>query len=48
VGLGLRFQMGDYLTARFDWGIPLISVAGSKNTLQEQGLYFSLIYNLSF
>jgi hemolysin activation/secretion protein len=48
LGLGLRFQIGNYLTARFDWGIPLIDVAGDKRTLQEQGLYFSLIYNRSF
>ncbi|MBD2100199.1 ShlB/FhaC/HecB family hemolysin secretion/activation protein [Leptolyngbya sp. FACHB-261] len=42
VGLGLRWQMGDRLTARFDWGIPLISVDSPNRTLQEQGLYFSL------
>lgn len=45
VGLGLRWQMGDRLTARLDWGIPLISVDASKKTWQENGLYFSVIYN---
>jgi hemolysin activation/secretion protein len=44
VGLGLRLQVGDRLTARFDWGIPLIDLPGEKRTWQEKGLYFSLIY----
>lgn len=42
VGLGLRFQMGERLDARLDWGIPLISADSNGNTLQEQGLYFSV------
>jgi hemolysin activation/secretion protein len=45
VGLGLRWQQSDRLTARLDWGIPLISVSSPKRTWQENGLYFSLIYN---
>lgn len=45
VGLGLRFQLDDRLTARFDWGIPLISIDSSERTLQEQGFYFSLVYS---
>lgn len=45
VGLGLRLQLQDRLTARFDWGIPLISSPGEKNTWQENGLYFSIIAN---
>ncbi|PZU96560.1 MAG: hemolysin activation/secretion protein [Pseudanabaena sp.] len=45
-GLGLRWNMGDRLTARFDYGIPLVSVQNSRKTLQESGLYFSLLYNL--
>ncbi|MBW4474492.1 MAG: ShlB/FhaC/HecB family hemolysin secretion/activation protein [Stenomitos rutilans HA7619-LM2] len=48
VGLGLRFQIGDRVTARFDWGIPLTDVSGDQRTLQEQGFYFSLIYNQPF
>jgi len=44
VGLGLRFQMSNRLTARFDWGIPLLSLNRSQETLQEKGLYFSLVY----
>ncbi|BCL35789.1 ShlB/FhaC/HecB family hemolysin secretion/activation protein [Nostoc sp. MS1] len=45
-GLGLRFQMGDRFDARLDWGIPLVSVNSDKKTLQEQGIYFSLIWSL--
>ncbi len=48
VGLGLRLQAGDRLTARFDWGIPLVSVSGNKQTLQENGLYFSVVYSQTF
>jgi hemolysin activation/secretion protein len=43
-GLGLRFEWGDRLTARFDWGYPLIEADTGDNSLQEQGLYFSIIY----
>ncbi|AVH72479.1 ShlB/FhaC/HecB family hemolysin secretion/activation protein [Nostoc sp. 'Lobaria pulmonaria (5183) cyanobiont'] len=45
VGLGLRWAQGDRLTVRLDWGIPLISVDSNERTLQESGLYFSLLYN---
>ncbi|HIK16939.1 MAG TPA: ShlB/FhaC/HecB family hemolysin secretion/activation protein [Leptolyngbyaceae cyanobacterium M33_DOE_097] len=45
VGAGLRLQIGNAVTARFDYGIPLTEVSGEKNTLQEQGFYFSLIVN---
>ncbi|WP_442949870.1 ShlB/FhaC/HecB family hemolysin secretion/activation protein [Nostoc sp.] len=46
VGLGLRWAQGDRFTVRLDWGIPLISVNNSnERTLQENGLYFSLLYN---
>ncbi|MBD2074893.1 ShlB/FhaC/HecB family hemolysin secretion/activation protein [Phormidium sp. FACHB-592] len=43
VGLGLRLQYSDRLTARLDWGIPLTDISGAKNTLQENGLYFSIV-----
>ncbi|HEY9882146.1 MAG TPA: hypothetical protein V6C98_00920, partial [Thermosynechococcaceae cyanobacterium] len=43
VGLGLRLQYSDRLTARLDWGIPLTDINGAKNTLQENGLYFSIV-----
>jgi hemolysin activation/secretion protein len=44
VGLGLSLQIGESLNARFDWGIPLVSPDTDKKTLQEQGLYFSLLW----
>ncbi len=47
-GLGLRAELGDRLLARLDWGIPLIKlptpVFGQGRTLQEEGVYFSAIY----
>lgn len=45
IGLGLRWTQGDRLTARLEWGIPLISVDSQQRTLQENGLYFSILYN---
>jgi hemolysin activation/secretion protein len=44
-GVGLQWQMGDSLNARFDWGIPLTDIQSSKRSLQEQGLYFSINYS---
>jgi hemolysin activation/secretion protein len=41
-GLGLRWRIGNTLDARLDYGIPLISVPNSRNTAQENGLYFNL------
>jgi hemolysin activation/secretion protein len=45
VGFGLRWQQGDRLTIRFDYGIPLTSSGTSARTWQENGLYFSLLWN---
>ena len=45
VGLGLRWQMGDRLTARMDYGVPLVKVDSGDRTWQENGLYFSVQYN---
>ncbi|MCH7559691.1 MAG: BamA/TamA family outer membrane protein [Planctomycetes bacterium] len=45
VGLGLRLQLSDRLTARFDWGIPLINIDSRERIWQEKGLYFSINYN---
>ena len=42
-GLGLQCRT-DNLSARLDWGIPLINIPGSKNSLQDNGLYFSVRY----
>ncbi len=45
MGVGLRWQYDDKITARFDWGIPLIDVESSDRTLQENGLYFSVEFS---
>ena len=45
LGLGLQWQMGDRLTARIDYGIPLTDIEDRGRTLQEDGLYFSVIVN---
>lgn len=44
VGLGLRWLIASGLSLRVDYGVPLIPVTNSGNSLQEQGLYFSLHY----
>ncbi len=44
-GVGLQWQMGNSLNARFDWGIPLVDIRSDKKSLQEQGLYFSINYS---
>lgn len=44
MGLGLQWQYADSLTARLDWGIPLIDDNTSGSTWQDNGLYFSLVY----
>lgn len=43
VGLGLRLQLGDSLTARLDWGIPLVDISSRERTWQENGVYFSIV-----
>lgn len=45
VGLGLQMTLGDNISARLDWGIPLVSVKSNPRTWQENGLYFSIIFN---
>lgn len=41
-GVGLRVQTGDYFAARIDYGIPLVGLDGEGDSLQEDGVYFSL------
>ncbi|NJK60673.1 MAG: ShlB/FhaC/HecB family hemolysin secretion/activation protein, partial [Oscillatoriales cyanobacterium SM2_1_8] len=41
-GLGLRWQQGDRLTLRLEYGVPLSTPPADRRTLQEQGWYFSL------
>lgn len=43
-GLGLLWRQGNF-SARLDWGIPLMSVSSSGDSLQERGLYFSINYS---
>lgn len=45
VGLGLLWQQGDRLSVRVDWGIPLIELEDSGDSLQENGIYFSIRYS---
>jgi hemolysin activation/secretion protein len=45
VGIGLLWQEENF-NFRFDYGIPLIDADSRDRTLQEQGLYFSLQWNL--
>lgn len=44
LGLGLRSLITPNLSMRLDYGIPLISVGDRGNSLQENGLYFSVRY----
>ncbi len=44
-GVGLLWRQGDTLTARLDWGIPLVSNNVRKRTWQESGVYFSIVFN---
>ncbi len=44
LGLGLVWQH-DRLTARIDYGVPLVSVSSTERTWQENGIYFSVFYN---
>lgn len=41
-GLGLRWQLNDSLSASFDWGIPLISIDRQGDSLQDNGISFSV------
>ncbi len=44
LGVGLQLDLSNLLTARLDYGIPLVEVEDSNDTLQENGVYFSLEY----
>ncbi|WP_017303213.1 ShlB/FhaC/HecB family hemolysin secretion/activation protein [Spirulina subsalsa] len=45
LGLGLQWLIGDRLSARLDWGIPLSSRSSTQRTWQENGLHFSIQVN---
>ncbi len=44
IGLGLLWQQGDRLNMRLDFGLPLVDVNRNGNSLQENGIYFSVVY----
>ena len=43
-GVGLRWQATPGLFLQADYGIPLISIGDRGNSLQDNGIYFSLTY----
>ncbi|MGK7939012.1 MAG: ShlB/FhaC/HecB family hemolysin secretion/activation protein [Crocosphaera sp.] len=47
MGLGLVGRFNNF-QLRFDWGYPLIKVENRDRTWQENGLYFTLSYDLSW
>ena len=42
IGLGLYWQLDSSFLARLDWGIPLISISDEADTLQDNGITFSV------
>ncbi|BAZ08373.1 surface antigen D15 domain-containing protein [Calothrix sp. NIES-4071] len=44
LGLGAEWQVSNGLNVRLDYGIPLIGVSNRGDSLQDNGLYFSLRY----
>ena len=44
LGLGLQLALSDALRARLDYGIDLVDVEGQGDSLQEDGVYFSVEY----
>ena len=44
LGVGLKLDLVDTLSARIDYGIPLVDISDDNDSLQEKGLYFSLQY----
>ena len=43
-GVGLRWQATPNLFLRTDYGIPLVGISDRGNSLQDNGIYFSLTY----
>lgn len=43
-GLGLLWQQGDRLDARFTWGLPLIDGNSTSDTLQDSGISMGVRY----
>lgn len=47
-GIGVLIQNDDKFNARIDWGIPLIKVNANGDSLQDQGIYFSISIKKNF
>jgi hemolysin activation/secretion protein len=45
LGMGLNFSAGDRFNARLDYGIPLTDTKADGDSLQEDGVTFSLGYS---
>lgn len=43
-GFGFLWQQSDNLSARLDWGIPLVDLDTDDNGLQDSGIHFSIQY----
>ena len=46
LGVGLNLLVFDFLSARIDWGVPLLDLDDSDRTLQENGVHFSIELDL--
>jgi len=46
IGLGLQLLQSRGFSARLDWGIPLVNLESTERTWQENGVYFSVEWNL--
>lgn len=46
VGLGLQLQIADSLSARLEYGIPLVPETTQGGSIQEQGVTFAIYYDL--
>ena len=46
LGVGLRWLVRPGLDVRVDYGMPLVSIDNAGNSLQDNGIYFSVRYQL--
>ncbi|MGC9506079.1 ShlB/FhaC/HecB family hemolysin secretion/activation protein [Baaleninema sp.] len=44
-GIGLRWELSPEFSATVNWGIPLVEVDRRDDSLQSDGIYFSIRYN---
>ena len=42
LGVGIRFQWSDRLSARLDWGVPLISTGAQSSGFEDSQIFFSI------